>query len=52
VEETVELQLMPFQLPFRRDGVERGRWRDVSPWVLFFAVLFVVRYVCMGLGVV
>jgi len=32
--------------------VVRGRWRDVSPWVLFFAVLFVVRYVCMGLGVV
>jgi AGZA family xanthine/uracil permease-like MFS transporter len=29
-----------------------GRWRSVSPWVLVFAALFVVRYACMGLGVV
>jgi AGZA family xanthine/uracil permease-like MFS transporter len=29
-----------------------GRWRSVSPWVLVFAALFLVRYVCMGLEVV
>jgi len=28
----------------------RGRWGDVSPWVLAFSGLFLVRYVFMGLG--